>query len=206
MPLAFADIAFTPAVRAEQAARGSDRTYASFTSAEVNGGDRLGPDEAAFLRARDGLFQATVSETGWPYVQFRGGEPGWLKVLDDRTVGYVDYRGNRQYISTGNLMRDDRVALIALDYPNRRRLKLWGHAQLSNDPDTIARLSDGYDRPVERAVLITVAAFDWNCPKHIPRRLTEQEFGASLSALETRLAELAAENRALRAQLSDRNP
>jgi predicted pyridoxine 5'-phosphate oxidase superfamily flavin-nucleotide-binding protein len=205
MPLAFADIAFTPAVRAEQTRRGSADAYARFLAPETQGGARLGPQEAGFLIARDGIYQASVSETGWPYVQFRGGKPGWLQVLDDRTIGYADYRGNRQYISAGNLKGNDRVSIIAVDYPNRRRLKLWGHATLSDDPELIDRLRAGFDRPVERAVTIRVAGFDWNCPQHIPRRLTETEFGVSLTALETRNAELAAENRALRARVSDQN-
>lgn len=198
MPLAFANIAFTPAVRAEQERRGSDQAYAKFLAPDMQGGDRIGPNEANFLTARDGFYQSSVSESGWPYVQFRGGAPGFLNVLDDQTIAYADYRGNRQYISAGNLSGDDHVSIIAIDYPNQQRLKLWGHAQLSDDPDLIARLAKGYDRAIERAVVIRVAAFDWNCPKHIPRRRTEAETGADLSGLQAQIADLQAENRALR--------
>jgi predicted pyridoxine 5'-phosphate oxidase superfamily flavin-nucleotide-binding protein len=203
MPLAFADIAFTPAVRAEQERKGSARAYSNMLAPDADGGDRLSPDEADFLTARDGFYQATVSESGWPYVQFRGGSPGFLQVLDDRTIAYADYAGNRQYISTGNLAGDDRVSIIAIDYPNQRRLKVWGHAQLSDDPEIIAGLARGYGRRIERAVVIRIAAFDWNCPKHIPRRMTADEMGPTLSAHETRISDLLADNRALRAQLSD---
>ena len=130
MARAFAVIAFTPAVLAAQEKQGSASSYAKFLSAEAEGGDRLTADEAAFIAERDSFFQATVSETGWPYVQFRGGPAGFLKVLDDKTIAYADYRGNRQYVSVGNLSRDDRVSLILVDYPNRRRLKIWGRARI----------------------------------------------------------------------------
>ncbi|GAI80153.1 unnamed protein product, partial [marine sediment metagenome] len=165
MSLAFADIVFTPAVQAEQTRKGSAHGYAKFLSDDRQGGDRLGPDEADFLVARDGFFQASVSETGWPYVQFRGGPAGFLHVLDETTIAYADYRGNRQYISAGNLAKSPRVSLIAVDYPNRRRLKLWGEAKLvdpDSDPYLLARVSDG-TKKVERIVKIHVSTFDWNC-------------------------------------------
>jgi len=203
MPLAFADIAFTPAVRAEQTRKGSATAYSNFLAPDAEGGEQLTAKEVEFLTARDGFYQASVSETGWPYVQFRGGTPGFLNALDDRTIAYADYRGNRQYISAGNLTKDDRVSIIAIDYPNRRRIKLWGHAQLSDDPDIIAELANGYARPVERAVVICVAAFDWNCPQHIPMRMTEAEMGVTLADHETRITELLADNAALRERLSE---
>ena len=148
MARAFAEIAFTPSVRAVQARQGSAAAYERVLAPEAERADRLGPEEAAFIAARDGFYQATVSETGWPYVQFRGGPPGFLKVLDERTLGYADFRGNRQYLSVGNLGRDDRVSLILMDYANRRRLKILGHARIieaADDPALIEALHDpGY--------------------------------------------------------------
>lgn len=200
MPLTFADIAFTPAVRAEQTRRGSAQGYAKFLSDDRQGGDHIGPDEAAFLTARDGFFQASVSETGWPYVQFRGGPAGFVHVLDAHTIAYADYRGNRQYISAGNLTKSPRVSLIAVDYPNRRRLKVWGEAELidpDGDPDLLTRISDD-SKKIERIVKIHVSAVDWNCPQHIPRRFTLAELEPELSVLRDKIEELTAENTALK--------
>ncbi|MBL4767513.1 MAG: pyridoxamine 5'-phosphate oxidase family protein, partial [Rhodobacteraceae bacterium] len=195
MALAFADIAFTPLVRAVQDKFGSAKTYGKFLSDDRWGGDRLGPDEAEFLAARDGFFQATVSETGWPYVQFRGGEPGFLYVIDDQTIAYADLRGNRQYISAGNLKHSNRVSLIAVDYPNQRRLKLWGEAESvdpASDPALLDAICSGTG-VVERIVKIRISALDWNCPRHIPRRFTLEELEPELNALRQQLAELSAE-------------
>jgi len=200
MPLAFAEIAFTPLVQAEQQARGSAHAYGKFLSDDRQGGDRLGPDEAEFLTARDGFFQASVSETGWPYVQFRGGAPGFVSVLDEHTIAYADYRGNRQYISAGNLAHSGRVSLIAVDYPNQRRLKLWGEVVMVDpdaDPDLLARVHSGA-QTVERIVTIRISAFDWNCPRHIPRRFTPEELEPELEVLRDRLRDLETENAALR--------
>lgn len=203
MPRAFAEIAFTPKVRAAQARLGSAAGYEKFLSPDVNGGAELGPAEAAFIEARDGFYQASVSETGWPYVQFRGGPKGFLRVIDARTIGYADYRGNRQYVSLGNLAGDSRIALILMDYPNRRRIKIWGRARVVegeaaaeilpalHDPDYVGR--------PERAILITIEAFDWNCPAHIPQRLTEAELEPYLAQLRAQIADLTTEN----ARLSD---
>jgi len=202
MALAFADIAFTPSVRAEQDRRGSAKTYGKFLSDERWGGDRIGPEEAAFLTGRDGFFQASTSETGWPYVQFRGGMPGFVKILDEKTIVYADYRGNRQYISTGNLAHSNRISIIAMDYPNQRRLKLWGEVEFiepKEDPDLLAQLHNGKEI-VERIVKITVSAFDWNCPRHIPRRFTLEELEPEFSTLRDRLGELEAENAQLKRQ------
>jgi uncharacterized protein len=190
MSSAYARIAFTPTVRAEQARHGSDRIYSRILSGPGSEGTRLTAREATFLEARDGVFQATVSETGWPYVQFRGGRAGFLKVIDSGTVAYADYRGNRQYISVGNLRRDDRVSILAIDFARRKRLKLLGRAEISEDPDVIAFLN-GPGRPeAERAVIIHVEAFDWNCPQHIPLRLTDAERGGEIRHLKDRIAEL----------------
>jgi len=202
MARAFAEIAFTPAVLAEQRRQGSAESYAKFLTEEAAPGDAIGPAEADFMARRDGFYQATVSETGWPYVQFRGGPAGFLKVLDEKTIAYADFRGNRQYLSVGNLQGDDRVALILVDYPNRRRLKVWGHAHsvdIADDPALVARLHDpGYRAKPERAVVITVAALDWNCPQHLPQRLTLEELEPMLAPLREELLRLRAENAALR--------
>ncbi|MBV1902505.1 MAG: pyridoxamine 5'-phosphate oxidase family protein [Marinosulfonomonas sp.] len=200
MSLAFADIAFTPQVQAEQDRLGSAKTYRKFLSDERQGGDRLGPSEAEFLTNRDGFFQATMSENGWPYVQFRGGSPGFIKVLNDKTIAYADYRGNRQYISAGNLAHSPRVSLIAVDYPNQRRLKLWGEARLidpESDPELVAKLLIGTEK-MERIVKIYIAALDWNCPRNIPRRFTLEELEPDLAALRNRIADLKAENAVLK--------
>lgn len=205
MARAFAEIAFTPKVLEEQGRQGSAKSYAKFLTPDAAPGDVLGPAEADFIRRRDGFFQATVSETGWPYVQFRGGPAGFLKVLDEKTLAYADFRGNRQYLSVGNLKGDDRVAMILVDYPNRRRLKVWGHARIverDEDPDFVARLHDpAYKARPERAVVITVAALDWNCPQHLPQRFTLEELEPALAPLREELQRLRAENAALRARL-----
>jgi predicted pyridoxine 5'-phosphate oxidase superfamily flavin-nucleotide-binding protein len=191
----FAKIAFTPAVKAVQEQKGSRSSYRRLEAGEPHH-DRLGPAEAAFLAARDSFYLATVSETGWPYVQHRGGPPGFVRVLDERTIGFADLRGNRQYVSVGNLGHDDRVALILVDYPARRRLKILGRARLvepEEDPATLARLvPPGQDARVERGILIKALAFDWNCPRHITPRFTAAEIAPLLTPLHARIAELEA--------------
>ena len=208
MARAFAEIAFTPNVQAVQQQMGSAEPYAKFLKSDADPADRLGDAEAEFIAARDGFYQATVSETGWPYVQFRGGPAGFLKVLDDRTIAYADFRGNRQYLSVGNLAGDDRVSLILMDYPNRRRLKVWARARLVDgaaDPDLIARLHDAdYRARPERAVILTVEAFDWNCPQHIPQRLTMQELEPLVAPMRDEIARLCAENKSLKTWLGSK--
>jgi uncharacterized protein len=205
MARAFAEIAFTPAVLDIQQQQGSASSYAKFLVPEAERGDHLSEAEAEFISARDGFYQATVSESGWPYVQFRGGPVGFLKILDSKTIAYADFRGNRQYVSTGNLIGNDRVSLILMDYPNRRRLKIWGRAKLvpkEDDPDLVAKLQiEGYRGLPERAVVITIEAFDWNCPQHIPQRLTVQELEPYLADMRDQIAKLADENRILKAEL-----
>lgn len=181
MATAFAKIAFTPNVQAAQARMGRREAY---RSAEVGEPETvaLSPYEIEFIAARDSFYQGTVGENGWPYVQHRGGPAGFLKVLDDHTIGYADFSGNRQYISVGNLEGDNRVSLFLMDYPGQRRLKIWGRARLideDTEPALIARLeSPDYRARVERGVVITVEAFDWNCPKYITPRFTEREVKA----------------------------
>ncbi|MHA6781587.1 pyridoxamine 5'-phosphate oxidase family protein [Pseudonocardia saturnea] len=201
----YAQLAFTDPVRDVQAEQGSAAAMARMLApdgSDTAGPDALGPDEAAFLAERDGVYLATVGATGWPYVQHRGGPPGFLHVLDEHTLGFVDVRGNRQYISTGNLRHDDRVAVFAMDYAHQRRLKLLGRAEivaLDADPELTARLSDVIsDGRPERIVLIHVEGVQPNCPQHITPRWSEPELAGALAPLRSRLAELEAENAALR--------
>ena len=202
----FLDIATTPAVLAAQAANGSAGLY------DKVGGhrpvDRFGPAEAEFIAQRDSFYMASVSETGWPYVQHRGGPPGFLKVLDDTTLAFPDFRGNRQYISVGNVSAEDRVALILMDYARRRRLKLYAQIQvrdLAADAALAAKLDlEGYRAVAERAFVLRLAAFDWNCPQHTTPRFTEAEISAERAPLTARLTQLEAENAALRAALANK--
>ncbi|MEX6634529.1 pyridoxamine 5'-phosphate oxidase family protein [Hyphococcus lacteus] len=179
MARAFAEIAFTPSVRTIQEKNGSATAYAKVLAPDIEGGNLLTDRETSFIQQRDGFYQATVSETGWPYVQFRGGPRGFLKVLDPSTIAYADFRGNRQYLSVGNLSVEKRISLILMDYPNRRRLKVWGRAtiiEISDNPAIIKQLHDSsYAARPERAISIAVEAFDWNCPAHIPQRYTLDE-------------------------------
>jgi len=199
----YLDLASTPAVRAAQEANGSGELWDNFEGDRRS--DRLTRGAAAFIAERDSLYMATVSESGWPYVQHRGGPPGFIRILGDKTLAIPDFRGNRQYISTGNLAADDRAALILMDYPNRRRLKIYAHVEardLAADPELAAKLSlPGYRAKVERALIIHLVAFDWNCPQHITPRFSEAELAPALAPLRARLQELEAENQALRAKL-----
>ncbi len=206
MARASAEIAFTPAVRKIQRQQGVADLYEEFFTADADRSDTLGQAEAAFISARDGFYQATVSQTGWPYVQFRGGPVGFLKVLDESTIAYADFRGNQQYISTGNLSEIDKISLILMDYPNRKRIKIWGRAKLidkKDDPELLAKLQiKGYRGLPERAVVIAIEAFDWNCPQHIPQRLTLQELEPHLSQLQRQIIELRQENQELKSFLN----
>lgn len=204
MSHAFLDIAATPSVRAAQAAMGSDRIWRN-----ADGGralDKLTASEAAFIAERDGFYMATVSETGWPYVQHRGGPRGFLKLIDEKTLAFADYRGNRQYVSVGNLAADDRAALILMDYDGRARLKIYARIEalpLGADPALAQRVAaPGYRAKPERILLLHVEAFDWNCPQHITPRFTEAEIETGLTPLRQRLSALEAENEALRATLA----
>jgi predicted pyridoxine 5'-phosphate oxidase superfamily flavin-nucleotide-binding protein len=181
-------------VKAFQEELGSRRGYARMESGEASHA-ALGPREAAFIALRDSFYMASVSETGWPYVQHRGGPPGFLRVLDDRTLGFADFKGNRQYVSVGNLSGDDRVSLIFMDYAKRTRLKLLGRAQRVelNQVELLAKLAlPGYPAQLERGFLIRVEAFDWNCPQHITPRFTAAEVEAATAPLRQRIAELEA--------------
>ena len=188
----FAELAFTPNVKAAQEQNGSRRAYSRMETGEDNH-NVLGPNEAAFIAARDSFYMATVSETGWPYLQHRGGPPGFMRVLDEKTIGLADFRGNRQYVSVGNLQTDDRVSLFLMDYPNRARLKILGRARIIdvNDHEMLQRLSmPEYAARVERGILISVEAFDWNCPQHITPRFTLAEIEEGTAPLRQRIADL----------------
>jgi uncharacterized protein len=204
MTYRFLDIAGTPSVKAAQAANGSGAYWADFKGKRPFEG--LGDAEAQFIAARDSFYMATVSETGWPYVQHRGGPAGFLHVLDDKTLGFADFRGNRQYISVGNAAANDRAALILMDYPNRRRLKLYARIELkelSADPALAEKLAlPGYKAKPERAIVLHVEAFDWNCPQHITQRFTEADLATALAGVRAHLERLEAENQALREQLA----
>lgn len=198
MPSAFADITFTPSVKAAQRLYGSREANRGFELAQ-DARNELTEREAEFIAERDSFYQATVSESGWPYVQHRGGAAGFLKVLDARTLAFADFRGNVQYLSVGNLAANDRIALILMDYANRRRLKIWGRARIvhkNEHPELIARLEvASYRAHVERGIVIHVEAYDWNCPQHITPRLSEAE-------VERLLAPLLTENKALKSRSS----
>lgn len=196
MTHAFFEIMFTPQVKAAQARLGSRGAYERLETPEAQAPAMLGPDEAAFIAARDSFYMASVSETGWPYVQHRGGPPGFLSAIDERTLAFPDFRGNRQYVSVGNLRGDGRVSLILVDYPNRLRLKILGRARLieaAEDPGMMATLQPKESRTrVERAMIIDIAAHDWNCPQHLTPRHSEGEVGAFIAPLRARIAELEA--------------
>jgi len=188
------DIAFTPAVKAVQSRRGSRASYAK--AAETRPWpDRITPDLAAFIAERDSVFLATANAEGQPYIQHRGGPKGFLRVLDDKTLAFADYRGNRQYITTGNLAGNDRAFLFLMDYAERRRVKIWGRARVvEDDPALLARLMpEGYRARPEQVLLFTVEAWDVNCPQHIPRKLDEADVAAVVGRLQARIAELEAQ-------------
>ncbi len=197
----FGSLVFTPLVKALQEKYGSRRQYARMEAGGLSP-DRLGPDESAFIAERDSFYIATVGATGWPYVQHRGGHKGFLKVIDDHTIAFADFRGNKQYVSTGNIGSDDRVALIMVDYPGQTRLKILGRAGIfegARAQDWLGRLRDTTDKSViERAYVIRFEAFDWNCPQHITPRFTEEQIREALAPFERRQEELVRENEKLR--------
>jgi predicted pyridoxine 5'-phosphate oxidase superfamily flavin-nucleotide-binding protein len=180
-------IATTASVAAAQEHYGSAVQWARMGARghadDTGQSQRLGPQELAFIAARDGFYLASVSETGWPYIQYRGGPTGFLAAVDASTLGFADFRGNRQYITTGNVRANDRVSLFLMDYAHRQRLKIFGHMRIidaADDPALAGRLTvPGYPGRVERLVLIAVEAFDWNCPQHITPRFTQAELEAA---------------------------
>ncbi|MDP2149559.1 MAG: pyridoxamine 5'-phosphate oxidase family protein [Afipia sp.] len=195
MPHHFAEIAFTPTVKKVQEEMGSRSSYARMESVPAQVNYRLTEAEAGFIAGRNSLYMATVSETGWPYIQHRGGPTGFVRVLDESTIGFADFRGNRQYVSVGNLMMDDRVSLFFMDYPNKTRLKLFGRARIIglDEQAVLSRLEmPDYRARIERAFVISIDGFDWNCPQHISERYMPEELGAVTAPLMARIAELEA--------------
>jgi predicted pyridoxine 5'-phosphate oxidase superfamily flavin-nucleotide-binding protein len=200
----FAEIAFTDAVRAAQARDGSRAQYQRLEDRGDSNAE-LSEREAAFIAARDSFYLATVGATGWPYVQHRGGPPGFLKVIDPRTLAFADFGGNRQFVSAGNVATNDRVALFLMDYAQQTRLKLLGRMRLFDlgdaPPEAVFEVElPDYPARIERVAVIEVAAFDWNCPQHITRRFTESEVRASVQPLHDRIAALEAELATVRAR------
>ena len=208
----YLEIASTPSVRAARERYGSTDHWARADALspldEAVRNQRIGAAEHEFIAARDGFYLASVSETGWPYVQFRGGPAGFLRVIDGGTLGYADFRGNRQYITTGNIQANERVSLFLMDYAHRQRLKIFGRMRVidaAEDPALRERLVvPGYAGRVERLVLITVEAFDWNCSQHITPRFTEAELEVVLEPVRHDMAALRAENERLRRAISAR--
>lgn len=201
------DIAFTPTVKALQEAKGSRASYARM---EERGGFRtaITEDLAAFLATVDTAYFATSNSAGRPYAQHRGGPKGFIKAIGPTTLGFVDYSGNRQYITTGNLADNDKAFLFLMDYANRRRIKIWGCARVvTDDAALIATLMpENYRATPEQAILFDVEAWDMNCPQHIPQKIDLTDAAAAMQHLEARIAQLEAENSALKAEIERNHP
>jgi predicted pyridoxine 5'-phosphate oxidase superfamily flavin-nucleotide-binding protein len=197
MPLRPIDVAFTPAVTATQARKGSRDMCA-----RLEMGDRVDDRLAAFIAARDSFYLASASVDGQPYIQHRGGPPGFLQVIDDRTLGFADFRGNRQFISTGNFSENPKAFIFLMDYAHRRRIKLWGRVRVvEDDPALIARLfPQGYRAHADQAMLFEISAWDANCPQHIPRLFAAADVTAALAERDGRIAALEAELAAFKAR------
>lgn len=197
------DVAFTESVKAIQTRKGSRDAYARV---EERGGwrDRVDAELAAFLAERDSFYLATANAQGQPYVQHRGGPRGFLRVLDDRTLAFADFRGNMQYISQGNLAENDRAFLFLMDYARRRRIKIWGRARVvEDDPALLERLADpAYEGRPEQAIVFHIEAWDVNCPQHIPQRFDAAQVESAVAALQARIAELERENATLHERLA----
>jgi predicted pyridoxine 5'-phosphate oxidase superfamily flavin-nucleotide-binding protein len=187
------DIAFTPAVKNIQTAKGSRASYAKVE----RGGWRthVTPDLAEFLARLDMFYLGTSSAKGQPYIQYRGGSPGFLKVLDERTLAFADFGGNRQYITLGNLSENPKAFIFLIDYANQQRVKLWGSARVvEDDAELLGRLSDpDYPGKVERAIVFTIEAWDINCPQHIQKRFSQQQVEPLIEQLQQRITDLEAQ-------------
>jgi len=198
-PTYASDVAFTPTVKAIQTRKGSRRGYAKM---EQRGSweTRITPDLATFIEAQTSVFLATANADGQPYIQHRGGPAGFLRVLDDRTIGFVDFAGNRQYITQGNLADNFKAFLFLIDYAHRQRIKIWGEARVvEGDAELTARLMpDGYKARPEQVILFTVSAWNSNCPQHIPQRFEAGDVAAALDRRDKRIAELEAAIKVLR--------
>lgn len=191
----FLNLLFSNSVKSAQTTNGSRNAYAR-ADAPAGGPDALGENEIQFISARDSFYMSSVGANGWPYIQHRGGPIGFIKVLDQRRLGFADFRGNRQYISVGNFKDDNRAAFFFMDYPARTRLKLLGRVRPIENmtPDQIAALTDQtYGAKIERGFLVDVEAFDWNCPQHITPRFTQHDLAPEFGKLTARIAELEAQ-------------
>ena len=197
---------FNDAVKALQERHGSRAAYLKMDADADGTPDTLTAKELGYIALRDSFYMASVNADGWPYMQHRGGPAGFLRHIEGNRIGFADYRGNKQYISTANLAGNDRVSLFLMDYPNKDRLKLVGHAhsiELADDPALVTSLMpEGYRAVPERAFLIDVIGWEWNCSQHIPPRFTEAEISAAIQPMAAELNQLRAENAALRTQLS----
>jgi predicted pyridoxine 5'-phosphate oxidase superfamily flavin-nucleotide-binding protein len=204
--MSFSSLVFTPLVKKLQERYGSRRQYERMEKAGTSQ-DRFTAFEMEFLAQRDSFYMATLGATGWPYVQHRGGPKGFLKVIDDHTLAFADFRGNKQYISTGNLLSDNRVALIMVDYPRQARLKMLGRVDIlegEEAKDWLDRVRmPGEKTPIERVLVIHVEAYDWNCPQHITPRYTAEEIREGMQSIEERLQALEQENKRLRKELAE---
>jgi predicted pyridoxine 5'-phosphate oxidase superfamily flavin-nucleotide-binding protein len=196
------DIAFTGTVKALQARKGSRRAYARMEE-QGSWETTITSELAAFIAAQTSVFLATANAEGQPYIQHRGGPPGFLRVVDDRTIAFVDFTGNRQFITSGNLLDNPKAYLFLIDYPRRRRIKIWGTARvIENDSDLTARLMPAdYTAKPEQVMLFTVSAWDANCPQHIPQRFEATDVEAALAERDRRIEDLEKENSKLKAQL-----
>lgn len=203
--MSFGTLAFTPLIKELQERYGSRRQYERMESSGASQ-DRLSASEQEFLAERDSFYWATTGATGWPYVQHRGGPKGFLKVIDDHTLALADFRGNKQYISTGNLLSDNRVALIMVDYPRQARLKILGRIEIFEGEKAEGWLDrvrvPGYKAVIERVFVIHVEAYDWNCPQHITPRYTTEEIRDAVAGIEERVRTLEQENGVLRKELA----
>ena len=206
--MSFGSLLFTPVVKMLQERHGSRRQYERLERSGSTA-PRLRPSEIEFLAERDSFYWATIGSTGWPYVQHRGGARGFIKVVDDQTLAVADYRGNKQYISAGNLLTDNRVAIILVDYPAQARLKILGRVDVleadAAGPWLERVRTPGDDAVIERVFVIQIEAFDWNCPQHITPRYTADQIQEAVRPLEEQLRALERENAALRAQLGARS-
>ncbi|MGA9849359.1 MAG: pyridoxamine 5'-phosphate oxidase family protein [Roseiarcus sp.] len=193
------DIAFTPSVKAVQASRGSREIYARREAASAGFQTEITPDLVEFLSAVDTAYLATANAEGQPYAQHRGGPKGFIRVVGERTLGFADFRGNRQYVTTGNLKENDKAFLFLMDYAHRRRIKLWGRARVSEDSGVISALTpENYRARPEQAILFDVEAWDVNCPQHIPQKIDAEDVRQVLVSLQERIARLEEENAALK--------
>jgi len=206
----FQELTFTPLVKEHQKEHGSLHQYERIEQTAPQG-DTLGPPEQDFIKRRDGFYMASVSETGWPYVQHRGGPKGFVRVINPGLLGFADLRGNKQYVSLGNFDHDPRVALFFMDYPYQTRLKILGRVEVHEHDSEAPALIESF-RPtdqadvIERVILIHVEGFDWNCPQHITPRYTMEELEETLSPVRDRLRQLEADNAALREKLAKMEP